>query len=253
MKQLSMFVAGFRGRGKITKREKFLSEMEQVIPWTRLLAVIEPHYPTGRGGRPPLGLSKLLRIYFVPQWYNLSDPAAEEALYDSETLRRFVGIEAGEVIPDETSLCRFRHLLEKHRLPDQLFHEVRTLLGERGLLMRQGTIVDATIISAPSSTKNAKKQRDPEMHQTRKGNQWYFGMKAHTGVDQDSGLVHSAAASAANLHDGNAMEALLHGGEQALWGDAAYHSQATPAGGRSARRRLACQPARLPAPPAHRA
>ena len=227
MKQISLFVSGFRGKpGKISKREKFLSEMDQVIPWARLVKVIEPFYPKASNGRPPMGLAKMLRIYFLQQWYNLSDPAAEEALYDSETMRRFVGIENGQdTIPDESTICLFRHLLEEHRLPDRIFAEVKALLTERGLMMHQGTIVDATIINAPSSTKNEKKERDPEMHQTKKGNQWYFGMKAHTGVDKDSGLVHTVAVSAANLHDSQAMDDLLHGQETALWGDSAYQSK----------------------------
>jgi transposase, IS5 family len=227
MKQISLFVSGFRGKpGKITKREKFLGEMDQVIPWARLVKVIEPFYPKASNGRPPMGLAKMLRIYFLQQWYNLSDPAAEEALYDSETMRRFVGIEHGQdTIPDESTLCLFRHLLEEHRLPDRIFAEVKALLTERGLMMNEGTIVDATIINAPSSTKNKNKERDPEMHQTKKGNQWYFGMKAHTGVDKDSGLVHTVAVSAANLHDSQAMDELLHGQETALWGDSAYQSK----------------------------
>ena len=168
MKQISLFVSGFRGKpGKITKREKFLGEMDQVIPWARLVKVIEPFYPKASNGRPPMGLAKMLRIYFLQQWCNLSDPAAEEALYDSETMRRFVGIENGrDTIPDESTICLFRHLLEEHRLPDQIFAEVKALLTERGLMMSEGTIVDATIINAPSSTKNKKKERDPEMHQT---------------------------------------------------------------------------------------
>ena len=227
MKQISLFVSGFRGKpGKITKREKFLGEMDQVIPWARLVKVIEPFYPKASNGRPPMGLAKMLRIYFLQQWYNLSDPAAEEALYDSETMRRFVGIENGrDTIPDESTICLFRHLLEEHRLPDQIFAEVKALLTERGLMMSEGTIVDATIINAPSSTKNKNKERDPEMHQTKKGNQWYFGMKAHTGVDKDSGLVHTVGISAANLHDSQAMDELLHGQETALWGDSAYQSK----------------------------
>jgi IS5 family transposase len=227
MKQISLFVSAARAqRGKVTKREQFLSEMDQVIPWARLVRVIEPHYPKPGNGRPPMGLEKMLRVYFLQQWYNLSDPAAEEALYDSETMRRFVGIEHGQdAIPDESTICLFRHLLERHRLPDRIFGEVKALLTERGMLMSAGTIVDATIINAPSSTKNESKARDPEMHQTKKGNQWYFGMKAHTGVDKDSGLVHSVAVSAANMHDSQAMDELLHGQEQALWGDTAYQSK----------------------------
>jgi transposase, IS5 family len=226
MKQISLFVSGFRGKpGKVTQREKFLSEMDQVIPWSRLIEVIKPHYPEAGNGRPPMGLEKMLRIYFLQQWYNLSDPAAEEALYDSETMRRFVGIEHGQdTIADESTLCLFRHLLEERRLPDRIFAEVKALLTERGLMMSEGTIVDATLINAPSSTKNEKKERDPEMRQTKKGNQWYLGMKAHTGVDQESGLVHTVAVSAANLHDSQAMDELMHGDERAVWGDSAYQS-----------------------------
>jgi transposase, IS5 family len=227
MKQISLFTSSFRAKpGKVTKREQFLGEMDQVIPWARLVKAIEPHYPKAGNGRRPMGLEKMLRIYFVQQWYNLSDPAAEEALYDSETMRRFVGIEHGQdTIPDESTICLFRHLLERHRLPDRLFAEVKALLSERGLLMSAGTIVDATIINAPSSTKNEDKARDPEMRQTKKGNQWYFGMKAHTGVDKDSGAVHTVAVSAANMHDSQAMQELLHGQEKALWGDSAYQSK----------------------------
>ena len=244
MKQISLFVTGFRGKGgKVTKREKFLGEMDQVIPWVRLVEVIELFYPKASNGRPPMGLAKMLRIYFLQQWsghlgwYNLSDPAIEEALYDSETMRRFVGtgwpraIENGQdTIPDESTVCLFRHLLEEHRLPDRIFAEAKASLTERGLMMHQGTIVDgprppcATIINAPSSSKNKSKERDPEMHRTKKGNQWYFGtgwpraMKAHTGVDKDSGLVHTVAISAANLHDSQAMDELMHGDEQVVWG-----------------------------------
>lgn len=226
MKQISLFASSFRGKKKVTKREQFLSEMDQVIPWARLVERIEPHYPKAGNGRPPMGLEKMLRIYFLQQWYNLSDPGAEEALHDSETMRRFVGIEHGEdAIPDESTILLFRRLLEKHRLPDRIFGEVKALLAGRGLLMSAGTIVDATIINAPPSTKNEKKARDPEMHQTKKGKQWYFGMKAHTGVDKDSGLVHTVAVSAANLHDSQAMDELLHGEETALWGDSAYQSR----------------------------
>ena len=189
MKQISLFVSGFRGKpGKITKREKFLSEMDQVIPWSRLIEVIKPHYPEAGNGRPPIGLAKMLRIYFLQQWYNLSDPAIEEALYDSETMRRFVGIEHGQdTIPDESTVCLFRHLLEEHRLPDRIFAAIKALLTERGLMMHQGTIVDATIINAPSSTKNEKKERDPEMRQTKKGNQCVLSYQSTTGCPSWSG------------------------------------------------------------------
>src|SRR6266446_9063876 len=175
---------GFERYTKKTRRQVFLEEMEQVVPWREVCALIEPHYPKAGNGRPPVGVERMLRIYFLQQWFNLSDPAVEEALYDSQAMRRFVGIDLGrEPVPDETTVCRFRHLLEVHDLGRQLFDEVQRHLAAKGLRVATGTIVDATIINAPSSTKNADKARDPEMHQTKKGNQWYFGMKAHFGVD----------------------------------------------------------------------
>jgi IS5 family transposase len=210
-------MTGYFDKGKITRRERFLAEMEQAVPWSRLLAVIEPHYPKGsaKGGRPPLPLERMLRIYCLQQWYKLSDPAAEEALYDSLTMRRFAGVLSDDdVIPDETSILNFRRLLEAHRLTEALFTEINAHLAERGLIVGKGTIVDATIINAPSSTKNAKQQRDPEMHQTRKGRQWYFGMKVHTGTDADSGLVHTLQATSANVADVNVLGELLHGAEE---------------------------------------
>ena len=182
--------------------ERFLAEMDAVIPWARLLALIEPHYPKAGNGRQPLGVEKMLRVYFLQQWFNLSDPAVEEALYDSRALRTFVGIDLGrEPVPDETTICKFRHLLEAHHLGEQLFALIGTYLAEQGLTISRGTIVDATIINAPSSTKNRAHARDPEMHQTKKGQQWYFGMKAHLGVDSRTKLIHSVAATAANVHD----------------------------------------------------
>jgi IS5 family transposase len=228
MKQRSLAMTGYFDKGKKTRREQFLAEMEQVVPWTRLGALIEPHYPKGSpaGGRPPLPLDRMFRIYCLQQWYNLSDPGAEEALYDSITMRRFAGISSdADVIPDETSILNFRRLLEKHQLTEQLFSAINAHLSERGLIVGKGTIVDATIIDAPSSTKNAKKKRDPQMHQTRKGKQWYFGMKVHTGTDTDSGLVHTIKATAANVADVNVLGELLHGAEQGLHGDSAYHSK----------------------------
>ena len=209
-------------KGKLTRRERFLAEMEQVIPWRRLLAVIEPHYPKPGRGRPPLGLEKMLRIYFVQQWFNLSDPAAEDALYDSESIRRFVGVELGDdVVPDESSILRFRHLLEEHQLPEAVFGTIRHLLLEKGLLVQTGTIVDATIIAAPSSTKNAAGARDPEMRQTRKGKAWHFGMKFHVGTDPH-GLVHSLTGTDAATADITQLPALVHGAERDLYGDQAY-------------------------------
>src|SRR5665213_60321 len=197
--------------------------METLIPWTKLLAVIAPFYPKGERGRPPVGLERMLRVYFLQQWYGLADEALEDALYDSQALRGFAGIDLSrDPVPDATTLLKFRHWLEQHDLTKALFDEVGALLTERGLLMRQGTIVDATIIAAPPSTKNKQKSRDPEMHQTRKGNQWYFGMKAHIGVDVASGVVHTVVGTAANEADINQMAAVLHGREEAVFADAGY-------------------------------
>ncbi|MGZ5261066.1 MAG: IS5 family transposase [Burkholderiales bacterium] len=229
MKQQSLSMTGYFDKGKKTRREQFLAEMDQVIPWSRLCALIEPHYPkhSAAGGRPPLPLERMFRIYCLQQWYNLSDPGAEEALYDSLTMRQFAGVRTdADIIPDETSILKFRRLLEKHKLTERLFTEINVHLSERGLLVGKGTIVDATIINAPSSTKNAKQERDPEMHQTRKGKQWYFGMKVHTGTDTDSGLVHTVVATPANVADLNVLGELLHGQEDSLHGDSAYHSKA---------------------------
>ena len=200
---------------KQTKREKFLSEMEVVVPWQALIDLIEPHYPKAskKGGRPPYPLATMLRIHLLQQWYSLSDPAMEEALIEVPTMRRFAGIELiSDRIPDETTILTFRHLLEKHGLGEQIFEVVKAHLSARGMTMRQGTIVDATLIAAPSSTKNKEGKRDPEMHQTKKGNQWYYGMKIHIGVDKDSGLIHSVATTAANVHDLTPVAELLHGG-----------------------------------------
>jgi len=225
MKQSTFASLAFEAKKKRTRREVFLSEMDAVIPWARLLAVIEPYYPKAGKGRPPLGLERMLRIYFLQQWFNLSDPQAEDTLYDSESMRRFAGIELGEnPVPDESTLLRFRHLLEQHRLTECLFAEVRSLLEERRLLLKAGTIVDATIIAAPSSTKNARQARDPEMKQTRKGNQWYFGMKLHVGTDT-RGRVHSLTFTDAARHDSTQLPALLHGEESALYGDRAYWNE----------------------------
>jgi transposase, IS5 family len=229
MKQQALSMTGYFDKGKKTRREIFLGEMEATMPWSRLYALIEPHYPKGSpaGGRPPLPLERMFRIYCLQQWYNLSDPGAEEALYDSITMRQFAGVSTDEdVIPDETSILNFRRLLEKHKLTERLLTEINTHLAKRGLLVGKGTIVDATIINAPSSTKNEKKKRDPQMHQTRKGKQWYFGMKIHTGTDADSGLVHTVKGTAANEADVNVLGELLHGGEESLHGDSAYHSKA---------------------------
>ena len=227
MRQQTLAEEGFEKYRKLTRREQFLNEMDQIIPWAELSAVIEPFYPKGKGrGRPPVGVERMLRIHFLQHWFNLSDPAVEEALYDSRAMRRFVGIDLGrEPVPDETTICKFRHLLERHNLGDRLFALIADYLRENGLKVSTGTIVDATIISAPSSTKNRKRKRDPEMHQTRKGNQWYFGMKAHLGVDSRTRLIHSVAATAANVHDSRLLPDLLHGGETRVWGDSAYAGQ----------------------------
>jgi IS5 family transposase len=223
MKQMSFAAPVYRNKGKKTKRETFLAEMDKIVPWDRLSALIAPHYPKAGNGRQPMALERMLRIYCLQQWFALSDPGMEEALYDSESMRRFVGIDcAREVIPDESTILKFRHLLEKHKLTEALFAQINSLLAEQGLLLGQGTIVDATIIAAPSSTKNQDKARDPEMHQTKKGNQWYFGMKAHIGVDADSRLTHTLSCTAANVADPAMLGELLHGEEQALWGDSAY-------------------------------
>lgn len=211
---------------KVTRREKFLAEMDAVIPWADLLALIQPHYPKGGKGRRPLPLATMLRIYFLQQWFDLSDPAAEEALYDSEAMRRFARVELGdEAVPDESTILHFRHLLEQHQLTAEVFAVVQGLLETRGLLLKHGTIVDATIISAPASTKNATKTRDPEMQQTRKGRQWYFGMKVHVGTDT-RGLVHSLVTSGAAEGDITRLPELLHGEERVLFGDRGYWKEA---------------------------
>jgi transposase, IS5 family len=227
MSQQTTFAGlAWKDKGKVTRRERFLAEMDAVIPWARLLALIEPHYPKAGRGRQPLGLEKLLRIYCLQQWFNLSDPQAEDAIYDSESMRRFVGVELGDdVVPDETTILRFRHLLEQHQLTEAIFGAVQALLEERRLLLKSGTIMDATIIAAPSSTKNAIAQRDPEMRQARKGKTWHFGMKLHVGTDR-RGLVHHVTATHAAVADITQVDALLHGDEREIFGDQAYWSEA---------------------------
>jgi len=221
-KQQTFASVAWTQKGKVTRRERFLAEMDAVIPWAALLRLIEPYYPKAGNGRQPLGLERMLRIYFVQQWFNLSDPQAEDALYDSESIRRVVGVELSEdVVPDETTILRFRHLLEQHQLTAKIFDLVRELLTAKRLLLKSGTIVDATIIAAPSSTKNATQRRDPEMKQTRKGNQWYFGMKVHIGSDA-KGRVHRVTATDAGTADITELEKLLHGEEKAIYGDKAY-------------------------------
>src|SRR5215208_6813122 len=221
--QGSFSQAEYAGKKKQTRRDRFLAEMEQVVPWARMVERLRPLYPKGKRGRPPIGLERMLRIHFLQQWYGLADGAMEDALYDSQALRGFAGIDLAVAgVPEETTILNFRHWLEQHELSQALFAEVSAMLEERGLLMRQGTIVDATIIAAPPSTKNKQKSRDPEMYQTKKGNQWHFGMKAHIGVDVASGVVHTVVGTAANEADINQMAAVLHGREEAVFADAGY-------------------------------
>ena len=218
--------SSFEKYGRKSRRELFLDEMELVVPWPELQALVEPHYPKAGNGRRPVGLSIMLRTYFMQQWFNLSDPGVEEAFYESATLRRFAGVDLGAApAPDETTVLRFRHLLEKHDLCGAMLEAVNLHLEAKGIRIATGTIVDATIIHAPSSTKNEKKERDPEMHQTKKGNQWYFGLKAHIGVDAREGTVHTVATTAANVADMHMLPDLLHGEERKVWGDAGYQGQ----------------------------
>lgn len=221
--QPSFARAEFATKKKTTRREKFLTRMEAVIPWAQLLAVIEPFYPKGKRGRPPIGLERMLRVYFLQQWYGLADEALEDALYDSQALQSFARIDlSAEGVPDATTLLKFRRLLETHDLCKGLFTAINADLAARGLLLREGTLVDATLVAAPASTKNQAKQRDPEMHQTKKGNQWYFGMKAHIGADRDSKLVHTVVVTAAHVADITKTAELLHGQEQQVHADAGY-------------------------------
>src|ERR1700693_1182607 len=224
--QTLAMTTGFERYSKKTKRALFLEEMEQVVPWSELCALVEPHYPKAGSGRRPVGIERMLRIYFLQQWFNLSDPAVEEALYDSPLMRGFAGIDLGnEPVPDETTVCKFRHLLEEHNLGGAMLEAVNFHLQSRGIKITTGTIVDATIIHAPSSTKNREQKRDPEMHQTRKGKQWYFGMKAHVGVDSKTKIIHSAVVTAANIADCTVLPELLHGEETKVWGDQGYRGQ----------------------------
>ena len=223
MQQISFSQMEYAGKKRITRRERFLGEMERVVPWSALLEVLEPYYPKGKRGRPPIGLERMLRVYFIQQWYGLSDEGVEDAITDSQALRRFVGIDLSrEDAPDATTLLQFRRLLETHRLTEKLFSCINGQLAAQGLLLKEGTIADATILSAPSSTKNREKARDPEMHQTKKGNQWYFGMKGHIGVDSQSGLVHTVTGTAAHVGDVTETAKLLHGEDQVVFLDAGY-------------------------------
>ena len=223
--QRTLASLAYETKGKITRRERFLREMDAVIPWATLRALVAPHYATPGRGRRPLPLETMLRVYFLQQWFDLSDPQAEDMLYDSEAMRRFARVDLGEdTVPDESTILRFRHLLEEHQLTAAMFAAVKTLLEDKHLLLKAGTIVDATIIAAPSSTKNATKTRDPEMKQTRKGKQWYLGMKLHVGTDR-RGLVHSLTTTNAAQADITQLPSLLHGQESTLWGDKAYYKR----------------------------
>ena len=226
MRQTSLSPDGFKKHHKPTRREKFLAEMEARVPWGRLLKLIEPYYPKAdpeRGGRPTAGLERMLRIHFLQHWFGYSDPGMEDALYDMPVLRDFVGIDLSrESVPDETTICRFRHLLEKHGLGGAIFHCVNGYLEESGVKVSRGTIVDATVISAPTSTKNRERKRDSEMGSTCKGKKWDFGAKVHIGVDSQSKAIHSTLVTAANVHDSRATKSLLHGRESKVWGDSAY-------------------------------
>jgi transposase, IS5 family len=216
----------FERYGRKSRRELFLDEMELVVPWSELQALVEPHYAKAGNGRRPVGLALMLRTYFMQQWFNLSDPGVEEALYESPVLRRLVGVDLGVAAPpDETTVCRFRHLLEKHDLGGQMLEAVNLHLETKGIRIATGTIVDATIVHAPWSTKNQSGERDPAMHQTKKGKQWYFGLKAHIGVDSKQGVVHSVCTSAANVADMHMLPDLLHGEETKVWGDGGYQGQ----------------------------
>jgi IS5 family transposase len=222
MKQMTFSDAEYAGKRKQTRKELFLIEMDRVVPWKGLVALIEPHYPKGEGGRPAYPLMAMLRVHLMQNWFGYSDPAMEEALYETTILRQFAGLSL-ERIPDETTILNFRRLLEKHELAAGILAVINGYLGDRGLSLRQGTIVDATLINAPSSTKNKDGKRDPEMHQTKKGNQYYFGAKAHIGVDDESGLVHSVVVTAANVAaDVTQVDKLLHGEENMVGADAGY-------------------------------
>jgi IS5 family transposase len=219
-------VRGFEAHGRATRKAQFLARMETLVPWSEFCTLIEPHYPKAGNGRPPVGLERMLRMYLVANWFNLSDEACEDALYDLPTFREFCRIDLGrERVPDATTLLNFRHLLEQHQIGAALFAKVGELLLAKGMKLCGGTIVDATLIAAAPSTKNEQRSRDPQMHQSKKGNQWYFGMKLHIGVDSQSGLVHSASVTSGNVHDSHELPHLLHGQETRLYGDSAYRGE----------------------------
>ena len=220
--QLTFSEVEYQLKKRKTRREKFLEQMDSLIPWKRLEKKIARHYPKAGRGRRPYDLSTMLRVHCMQLFYNLSDPEMEDALYEIESMRVFAGLSLSRPIPDETTILNFRRLLEQHELGDVILKEVNHYLEQQGLLLKEGTIMDASIISAPTSTKNQRGERDPEMHQTKKGNQWFFGMKLHIGVDDISGVIHSLKTSPANVHDLNEAGKLLHGKEQLCWGDAGY-------------------------------
>ncbi|WP_370307270.1 IS5 family transposase [Sinimarinibacterium flocculans] len=241
MKQVSFGDAEYTAKRKQTRREVFLAEMDQIVPWVTLLSLIEPFYPVAGRGRPPYPIATMLRVHLMQNWFGLSDPAMEEALYEVTSMRRFAQLSMDR-IPDETTILNFRHLLEANDLAPEILRRVNAHLTRKGLLLRRGSIVDATIIAAPSSTKNAEGERDPEMHQTKKGNQWFFGMKAHIGADADSGLVHTVVTTPANEADIEVADELLHGKEEVVYADAGY----TGADKRHARKRLRWEIAQRP-------
>ena len=214
--------AEYAGKRKKTRREVFLEEMDQVVPWKSLLSLIARVYPEAGRGRHPYPLETMLRVHLTQNWFDSSDPAMEEALYEITPMRAFAGVPLMKAIPDETTILNFRHLLEEYELAPEILRRVNAYLGRKGLILRRGSIVDATIIAAPSSTRNAKEERDPEMHQTKKGNQWHFGMKAHIGVDADSGLVHTVSTTPANEADVEVVGELLHGKEKVVHADSGY-------------------------------
>ena len=227
MKQMTLAGAkGFEVHGRATRKAEFLARMEALVPWAAFCALIEPHYPKVGNGRPPVGLERMLRMYLIANWFNLADEACEDALYDIAAFRDFCRIDlGGERVPDATTLLNFRHLLEHHQIGAALFAKVGELLLANGMKLSGGTIVDATLIAAPPSTKNLEQSRDPEMHQSKKGNQWYLGMKLHVGADSQSGLIHSASVTAGNVHDSQELHNLLHGKETRLYGDSAYRGE----------------------------
>jgi transposase, IS5 family len=249
MSQMSFGDAEYAGKRKQTRREVFLAEMEQTVPWKSLLKLIEPFYPEAGNGRRPYPLASMLRVHLMQNWFSLSDPAMEEALYEIASMRVFAHLSLTQAIPDETTILNFRHLLEQNDLAPEILRVVNAHLARKGLLLKRGSIVDATIIAAPSSTKNATGERDPEMHQTKKGNQWHFGMKAHIGVDADSGLVHTVVGTAANEADVEVVAELLHGREEVVHADSGYAGAQTRVRNENLRWEIAARPSRIRAMP----